>query len=106
MARHIAKSIVGNNLADRCEVQLAYTIGVAEPNNLMIDNFGTGEFSNNELEKIVREKFPLRPGLIIQELNLKKPIYLPTASYGHFGRTPYRENGLEFFTWEKIKDLE
>lgn len=105
MARHIAKSIVGNNLADKCEVQLAYTIGVAEPNNLMIDTFDTGEYTNQELEEVVREKFPLKPGLIIQELKLERPIYLPTASYGHFGRKPYSEDGFDFFTWEKIKNM-
>jgi S-adenosylmethionine synthetase len=105
MARHIAKSIVGNNLADRCEVQLAYTIGLAEPDNLMIDTFDTGEYSNQELEEMVRDKFSLKPRGIIEELKLKNPIYSPTASYGHFGRKPYNENGLEFFTWEKVKNM-
>ncbi len=101
MARYIAKNIVAAELAERCEVQFAYTIGVAEPNNLMIDTFGTGKVSDNQLEMAVKNIFPLRPGLIIKELGLKNPIYLPTASYGHFGRTPYKENGFEFFTWEK-----
>ena len=106
MARYIAKNIVAADLADRCEVQLAYTIGVAEPNNLMIDTFGTGKVPDSELEKIVKNVFPLRPGLIIQELKLKNPIYSPTAAYGHFGRVPYNENGFEFFTWEKTDKVE
>jgi S-adenosylmethionine synthetase len=101
MARYIAKNIVAAHLADECEVQLAYTIGVAEPNNLMIDTFDTGIVSDAELEKRVRGVFDLRPGLIIEQLKLKNPIYSPTASYGHFGREPYSENGDDFFTWEK-----
>ncbi len=103
MARHIAKSIVGSGFADRCEIQLAYTIGVAEPDNLMIETFGTGTKSDEELEKIVKQEFPLKPGLIIQYLKLKNPIYSPTASYRHFGREPYKENGNEFFTWEEVR---
>jgi S-adenosylmethionine synthetase len=106
MARHIAKNIVEANLADRCEVQLAYTIGVAEPNNLMIDSFGTGKISDSSLEFLVRKFFPLKPGLIIEYLKLKNPIFLPTASYGHFGRKSYEENGNEFFTWEKTDKAE
>jgi S-adenosylmethionine synthetase len=101
MTRYIAKNIVSAELADRCLVQLAYTIGIAEPNNLMIDTEGTGKLDDSQLEDIVRNSFPLRPGLLIKELGLKKPIYSPTASYGHFGREPYKENGNEFFTWEK-----
>jgi S-adenosylmethionine synthetase len=100
MARYIAKNIIAAELADECEVQLAYTIGVAEPNNLMIDTFGTGKIDDKKLERIVRNVFPLRPGLIIEHLNLKNPIYLPTASYGHFGRKPYSKEGKDFFTWE------
>ncbi|VVB84081.1 S-adenosylmethionine synthase [uncultured archaeon] len=106
MARYIAKNLVASGLANRCEVQLAYTIGVAEPNNLMIDTFGTGKINDSELEKIVKYKFPLKPGLIIEHLKLKNPIFLPTASYGHFGRKPYSENGLDFFTWEKADKAE
>jgi S-adenosylmethionine synthetase len=118
MARYIAKNLVAAGLTDRCEVQLAYTIGVAEPNNLMIDTFGTGKISDSELEKIVKENFPLRPGLIIKHLKLKNPIYLPTASYGHFGKESYiQKNGkdmkdfllcptTEFFTWEKTDKAE
>jgi S-adenosylmethionine synthetase len=106
MARHIAKNIVEANLADRCEVQLAYTIGVAEPNNLMIDSFGTGKISDSSLEFLVRKFFPLKPGLIIEYLKLKNPIFLPTASYGHFGRKSYEKDGLEFFPWEKTDKAE
>ncbi len=106
MARYIAKNIVAAGLADRCEVQLAYTIGVAEPNNLMVDSFGTGKISDSDLENIVKNNFPLRPGLIIESLNLKNPIYLPTASYGHFGRQSYTKEGLEFFPWEKTDKAE
>jgi len=106
MARYIAKNLVAAGLVERCEVQLAYTIGVAEPNNLMIDTFGTGILPDGELEKLVRKEFPLCPGLIIQELKLKNPIYSPTATYGHFGRVPYTENGFEFFTWEKTDKTE
>lgn len=106
MARHIAKNIVAANLAERCEVQLAYTIGVAEPNNLMIDTFGTGKISDEKLIEMVKKAFPLRPGLIIEYLKLKNPIYLPAASYGHFGRSPYEKEGLEFFTWEKTNKVE
>ncbi|VVB83262.1 S-adenosylmethionine synthase [uncultured archaeon] len=106
MARYIAKNIVAAGLAERCEVQLAYTIGIAEPDNLMVDTFGTGIISDEGLEKLVKDKFPLSPGLIIEHLKLKDPIYLPTASYGHFGREPYTKDGLEFFTWEKTDKAE
>ena len=106
MARYIAKNIVAAGLANRCEVQLAYTIGVAEPNNLMVDTFDTGKISDSDLEDIVKRNFQLRPGLIIEHLKLKNPIFLPTASYGHFGRKSYEKDGLEFFTWEKTDKAE
>ena len=106
MARYIAKNIVAAGLAERCRIQLAYTIGVAEPNNLMVETFGTGVVPDEKLEEIVKEEFPLRPGLIIQHLKLKNPIYSPTAAYGHFGKIPYNENGFEFFTWEKTDKAE
>jgi S-adenosylmethionine synthetase len=106
MARHIAKNIVAAGLARRCEVQLAYTIGVAEPNNLMIDTFETGVVSDEKLAELVKKVFPLKPGLIIKYLGLKKPIYSPTAAYGHFGRKSYSINGNEFFTWEKTDKSE
>ncbi|MEK6827410.1 MAG: methionine adenosyltransferase domain-containing protein, partial [Nanoarchaeota archaeon] len=106
MARYLAKNIVAANLADRCEVQLAYTIGIAEPDNLMVDTFGTGKIEDEDLEELVKNNFFLRPGLSIEHLKLKNPIYFPTASYGHFGREPYTKDGLEFFTWEKTDKIE
>ena len=104
MARYIAKNIVAAKLAGRCEVQLAYVIGVAQPVSVAVDTFDTGSIPDTELARIVRELFDLRPKSIIQTLDLKRPIYRSTASYGHFGRTP--ENG--YFTWEKtdwVEDL-
>ena len=86
-ARYVAKNVVAAGLADRCEVQLSYAIGVAEPTSVMIDTFGTGKLSDNELTDIVRKVFDLRPGGIIKMLDLRRPIYKQTAAYGHFGRT-------------------
>lgn len=85
-ARYVAKNIVAAGLADRCEVQLSYAIGVAEPTAINIETFGTGKLSNDKLSKIIKEHFDLRPYGIIKTLNLQQPIYLPTACYGHFGR--------------------
>ncbi|HTL51058.1 MAG TPA: methionine adenosyltransferase domain-containing protein, partial [Planctomycetota bacterium] len=102
MARHIAKNIVAAKLARRCEVQLAYAIGVAEPVSVRVDTYGTGETDEARLEKAVREVFGLKPRQIIDYLDLLKPIYQKTAAHGHFGRN---EKG---FTWEKTnktKDL-
>ncbi|MDA3812761.1 MAG: methionine adenosyltransferase [Candidatus Cloacimonetes bacterium] len=96
MARYIAKNIVAAHLADECEVQLAYAIGVADPVSVMVDTFNSGKISDIELNKIVREIFPLKPHKIIDYLQLKRPIYKQTAAYGHFGRE------LPEFTWEKI----
>ena len=86
-ARYVAKNVVAAGLADRCEVQLSYAIGVAEPTSVMLDTFGTGKISDVELTKIVRKVFDLRPGGIIKMLDLRRPIYRQTAAYGHFGRT-------------------
>jgi S-adenosylmethionine synthetase len=97
MARYIAKNIVAAGLATRCEVQLAYAIGVAEPVSVLVDSFGTGAVADAELARIVRDHFDMRPAGIIRTLDLKRPIYRPTASYGHFGRAP--QDGL--FTWER-----
>jgi len=97
MARYIAKNIVAAELAGRCEVQLAYAIGVADPVSVLVDTFGTGNVPDDKIAKIVREAFDLKPAAIIRTLNLKRPIYQRTASYGHFGRVaegPY-------FTWER-----
>jgi S-adenosylmethionine synthetase len=96
MARYIAKNIVAGGLAKRCEVQLAYAIGVAEPVSVFVDHFGTGDASPESLERAVREVFALTPAGIIRDLDLLRPIYSATAAYGHFGRKA--ENGL--FTWE------
>lgn len=100
MARYVAKNIVAAGLADRCMVQLAYAIGVAEPVSVMIDTKGTGRISENALAKLVRESFVLTPGGIMEELNLRRPIYQATAAYGHFGRN---EDG---FNWEKTDKAE
>ena len=95
MARHIAKNIVAGELATRCEVQLAYAIGVADPVSVMVDTFGTGVIDDTRLAEIVRQIFPLKPKGIIEYLDLRRPIYQATAAYGHFGRDE------EGFTWEK-----
>lgn len=95
MARYVAKNIVAAGLADRCLVQLAYAIGVADPVSVLIDTSGTGRISESELATLVREHFSLTPRGIIDELNLRRPIYQATAAYGHFGRDG------EGFTWEK-----
>ena len=95
MCRYIAKNIVAAGLAEKCEVQVAYAIGVAEPVSLMVNTFDTGKIPEEDIENIVRKHFDMRPTAIISQLNLKNPIYLKTASYGHFGR-----NEPEF-RWEK-----
>ncbi len=102
MARYVAKNIVAAELAQRCEVQLAYCIGVAQPVSVLVDTFGTGSISETAIAKIVQDVFNLTPKGIIQALDLKRPIYRSTASYGHFGRTP--EDG--HFTWEKTDRVE
>lgn len=85
-ARYVAKNIVGAKLADKCEIQLSYAIGVAQPTSIMVDTFGTGKVSDEKLVEIVRENFDLRPAGIIKMLDLRRPIYKQTAAYGHFGR--------------------
>ena len=100
MARHIAKNIVAAGLASRCEVQLAYAIGVADPVSVMIDTFGSGQIGESELSAIVREIFPLTPKAVIDYLDLRRPIFKATAAYGHFGRTE------DSFTWEKTDKVE
>ena len=97
-ARYVAKNIVAAGLADRCEIQLSYAIGVAEPTSIMVETFGTGKVSNELLVKLVREFFDLRPYGLIKMLNLIQPIYRQTAAYGHFGR--------EQFPWEKVDRAE
>jgi S-adenosylmethionine synthetase len=95
MARYVAKNIVASGLADRCEVQLAYAIGVIEPVSVLVDTFGTGKIAPEKLEQLVRDNFKLTPRGIIESLDLRRPIYQKTAAYGHFGRTD------SDFTWEK-----
>src|ERR671910_2252538 len=111
-ARWVAKNIVDAGLARRCEVQLAYAIGVARPVSVLVQTFGTGELPDTAFEKIVNEVFDLTPKGIIDALKLKRPIYRPTASYGHFGRQPksgqFDGKKVDFFTWEqsdRVKDL-
>jgi len=95
MARYVAKNIVAAGLADKCEVQLAYAIGVAEPVSVMINTFGTGKIPSNDIARIAQEEFDMRPRGIIETLDLLRPIYKKTAAYGHFGRE------LPEFTWER-----
>ena len=94
MARYIAKNVVASGLADRCEVQLAYAIGVADPVSIRVDTFGTGKVGEQRLVELVRENFKLTPKGIIESLNLRRPVFKKTAAYGHFGRTG------DTFTWE------
>ncbi|KRO29135.1 MAG: S-adenosylmethionine synthetase [Nitrosopumilus sp. BACL13 MAG-121220-bin23] len=100
MCRYIAKNLVAAKFADRCEVQLAYAIGVAEPVSLYVNTFGTNKIPENQIEELVRKNFDMKPSGIISQLDLKRPIYKKTASYGHFGR-----NEPEF-TWEKTDKAE
>ena len=100
MARYIAKNLVAAGICDRCEVQLAYAIGVAEPVSLMVDSFGTSKIAPERMEALVRNTFPLTPAGIIKTLDLRRPIYRKTAAYGHFGR-----NEPEF-TWERTDKTE
>jgi len=95
-ARYVAKNIVAAGLADRCEIQLSYAIGVAEPTSISVSTFGTGKISDEKLTVLIRENFDLRPYGILKMLDLIRPIYLPTAAYGHFGREDIE------FSWERI----
>jgi S-adenosylmethionine synthetase len=97
-ARYVAKNIVAAGLADRCEIQVSYAIGVAEPTSISIETFGTGKLEESKLIELVRQFFDLRPHGLIEMLDLKRPIYLPTAAYGHFGR--------DEFPWEKTDKAE
>ena len=99
-ARYVAKNIVAAGLADRCEIQLSYAIGVAQPTSVMVDTFGTGKISDEKLVAMIRENFDLRPAGIIKMLDLRRPIYSATASYGHFGRTDVE------LPWEKLDKVE
>lgn len=95
MCRYIAKNIVAAGLAERCEIQLAYTIGKAQPVSLLVNTYATGVVPSIEMTKMVEKEFDMRPAVIIEQLDLMRPIYKKTASYGHFGRE------LDEFTWEK-----
>ena len=102
MGRHIAKNVVASGLAEKCEIQLAYAIGVAEPVSINVNTFGTGSVDGEKIEKAIIDNFDLRPAAIIEYLDLRRPIYRKTAAYGHFGRE------LPEFTWEntnKADDL-
>jgi S-adenosylmethionine synthetase len=100
MCRYIAKNIVAAGLAEKCEVQVAYAIGVAEPVSLMINTFGTSKISEEDIENLARKHFDMRPAAIISQLDLKRPIYKDTAAFGHFGRTDVA------FPWEKTDKAE
>jgi S-adenosylmethionine synthetase len=100
MGRHIAKNVVAAGLAKKCEVQIAYAIGVAQPVSVMVDLMGTGAIPKKRVKEIIREVFDLRPAAIIEYLDLLRPIYLPTAAYGHFGRSE------DTFSWEQTNKAE
>ena len=99
-ARYVAKNMVAAGLADKCEVQLSYAIGVAHPTSIEVDTFGTGKLSDDRLVEIIREHFDLRPAGIIKMLDLRRPIYKQTAAYGHFGRTDVD------LPWEKLDKVD
>jgi S-adenosylmethionine synthetase len=99
-ARYVAKNIVAAGIADRCEIQVAYAIGVAQPVSITVDTFGTGKISDEKIIELIRKNFDLRPAAIIRDLDLRRPIYKKTASYGHFGRPD------PDFTWEKTDRAE
>ena len=102
MARYVAKNIVAAGLAERCEVQVAYAIGVVDPVSVMVETFGTGKLSKASLEQLIQRQFDLTPAGIIKYLDLRRPIYRKTAAFGHFGRSEPE------FTWERtnrVKDL-
>jgi S-adenosylmethionine synthetase len=107
-ARYLAKNLVAAGIAEECLVQLAYAIGVAEPVSVYVDTYGTRhiEASDAEIAKKVREMFDLRPAAIIQRFGLKNPIYEPTAAYGHMGRKPYVQDGIQFFGWELLDSVD
>jgi S-adenosylmethionine synthetase len=118
MARYIAKNVVAAGLAERCEIQVSYAIGVAEPTSVLVDCFGTNTVDEARISKAVREVFSLTPRQIIESLGLRQPIYSPTARHGHFGRKPYegqyydrikrqhRDQKIQFFSWEKTDKAE
>ena len=100
MARYVTKNIIAAGLADKCEIQIAYAIGVAHPVSIMIDTFGTEKIPQSKILELIKEIFDLRPEAIIRHLDLRRPIFRKTASYGHFGRED------KDFTWEKTDKAE
>jgi S-adenosylmethionine synthetase len=100
MARYVAKNVVAAGLADRCEIQVAYAIGVARPVSIMVETFGTGKVPDVKIEALVRKHFDMRPAAIIRDLDLRRPIYKQTAAYGHFGRDDIDA------PWERIDKAE
>src|SRR3954462_16021154 len=100
MARYVAKNVVASGLAERCEIQLAYAIGVSEPVSVHVDTAGTGQIPDSEIAKLVPKTFPLNPSGIIKHLDLRRPIYRKTASGGHFGRSEPE------FTWERTDKVD
>ncbi|MDE2085564.1 MAG: methionine adenosyltransferase domain-containing protein, partial [Xanthomonadaceae bacterium] len=114
-ARYVAKNIVAAGIADRCEVQVSYAIGVAHPTSISVTTFGTGQIGDDKIEKLIRKHFDLRPYGIIQMLDLIHPMYQSTASYGHFGRTPHKltykdgagkTHTATAFSWEQTDKAE
>jgi len=107
-ARHIAKNLVAAGVADEILVQVAYAIGVSKPVSLTVNTYGTAnvKLSDGEIASKVAKVFDMRPKALTERLKLKNPIYLPAAAYGHMGRDSYVENGLEFFTWEKLDHID
>ena len=100
MARYIAKNLVAAGLADKCQLELAYAIGVAQPVSVLVDSYGTGKVPDERLGEIVRECFDLRPAAIIKTLDLRRPIYQQVAAYGHFGRPELD------LPWEKVERVQ
>ncbi len=107
-ARHIAKNMVAAGIADAVLVQVAYAIGIARPVSVFVDTYGTAKIGlpDGEIAAKIAELFDLRPAKIVERYGLKNPIFAPTAAYGHFGREPYVENGIQFFGWEKLDEVE
>ncbi|MBQ7222715.1 MAG: methionine adenosyltransferase [Bacteroidales bacterium] len=107
-ARYVAKNLVAAGVADQISVQLSYAIGIAEPISVFVNTFGTShtKMSDAEIAATICKLFDLRPSAIIKRFGLKNPIFLPTATYGHFGREPYMENGMQFFGWEALDSVD
>ena len=107
-ARHIAKNMVAAGIAENVLVQVAYAIGIARPVSVFVDTYGTShvDLTDGQIAAKIAELFDLRPAKIVERYGLKNPIFAPTAAYGHFGREPYVENGIQFFSWEKLDEID